>query len=158
VELWDALMAAGRDFGIRPHGLDALDVLRLEKGHFYLGQDTLPDDHPTKLGVSWAVAMDKGPFLGRPSLERMAAFPRTRKLVGLEFDRTPQRGAPLYAGSEIVGRVTSCAHSASLGRAIGLGWLRSVGGEFPTTLRANEAAATVVPTPFYDPAGERLRA
>jgi len=47
-ELWDALLRAGREVGLRPHGLDALDVLRLEKGHVYLGQDTLPDDHPWK--------------------------------------------------------------------------------------------------------------
>jgi sarcosine oxidase subunit alpha len=158
VELWDALMKAGRAFGIAPHGLDALDVLRLEKGHLYLGQDTLPDDHPTKLGLGWAVAMDKPSFIGRTALERMAALPSERKLVGLAFDRTPQRGAPLYAGDRIVGRVTSCAHSAALGRAVGLGWLRAIEGEFPASLRAFEVPATVVPTPFYDPEGAKVRA
>jgi sarcosine oxidase subunit alpha len=158
VELWTALMSAGADLGIAPHGLDALDVLRLEKGHIYLGQDTLPDDHPAKLGLGWAVAMDKGSFVGRTSIERMASFPAERKLVGLAFDHTPQRGAPLYAGEEIAGRVTSCAWSRALGRDIGLGWVRSVDGEFPTVLRAGIVPATVVSTPFYDPSGERLRA
>jgi sarcosine oxidase subunit alpha len=157
-ELWDALMTAGRDLGIRPHGLDALDVLRLEKGHIYLGQDTLPDDHPGKLGLAWAVAMDKPAFVGKVALERMGALPLQRRLVGLRFDATPQRGVPLTLDGRVVGRVTSCAISPSLGYPIGLGWLRAVDGAFPERLRAGEALATVVPTPFYDPEGARVRA
>jgi sarcosine oxidase subunit alpha len=159
VELWDALMDAGRDLSIRPHGLDALEILRMEKGHFYLGQDTLPDDHPAKLGLSWAVAMDKPSFIGKVALERMAEIPVERKFVGLAFEgAVPGRGVPLYAGDRIVGRVTSCAESRVLQRAIGLGWLRAVDGEFPSVLRAEERTARVVPTPFYDPEGARLRA
>jgi sarcosine oxidase subunit alpha len=158
VELWDALLRAGRNLGIRPHGLDALDILRSEKGHVYIGQDTLPDDHPRKLGFGFAVAMDKGPFIGRMALERMDGFPLERKLVGLEFEGTPQRGMPLRAGDRVVGRVTSCVRSPALERTIGLGWLRQVDGEFPSSLRAGDAVATVVPTPFYDPEGARVRA
>lgn len=158
VELWDALLLAGEDLGIRPHGIDALDVLRLEKGHLYVGQDTLPDDHPEKLGLGFAVAMDKGPFVGRAALARMADLPAERKLVGLTFDGTPQRGMPLHHDGRVVGRITSSAWSPACGRAIGLGWLRSVDGSFPTSLRAGDIEATVVSTPFYDPEGARLRA
>jgi glycine cleavage system aminomethyltransferase T len=137
-----------------------LEILRLEKGHIYLAQDTLPDDHPAKLGMSWAVAANKPSFIGRLGLERMAEFPLERKLVGLEFDgdASTLRGAPLYAGDRIVGRVTSCANSQALGRAIGLGWIRAVDGEFATQLRAGKTPASVVETPFYDPRGEKLRA
>jgi sarcosine oxidase subunit alpha len=159
VELWDALLDAGADLGIRPHGLDALEVLRMEKGHMYLGQDTLPDDHPGKLGLGWAVAMDKPTFVGKRALERMAQIPIERKLVGLTFEGSvPQRGVPLYADGAIVGRVTSCGRSEALRRSIGLGWLRAVDGSFPTELRAGNTTATVTPTPFYDPEGARLRA
>jgi len=158
IELWDALLQAGAGLGIRPHGLDTLDVLRLEKGHVYLGQDTLPDDHPGKLGLGWAVAMDKPAFVGKVSLERMSSFPLERKLVGLEFEGEPQRGVPLYLGDRVVGRVTSCARSEALGREIGLGWLRAVDGGFPSSLRAGDVPARVVPRPFYDPEGARLRA
>lgn len=158
VELWDALIQAGAQWDIRPHGLDALDLLRLEKGHVYLAQDTLPDDHPTKLGLGWAVAMDKGEFIGRSSMERMAALPLERKLVGLRFDAQPQRGSPLTMGDSIVGRVTSCADSPVLGYAVGLGWLQTVRGEFPTELTANGVNCRVVSTPFYDPEGARVRA
>jgi sarcosine oxidase subunit alpha len=157
-ELWDALLDAGGAFELRPHGLDALDVLRLERGHVYLGQDTLPDDHPWKLGLGWAVAMDKAGFVGRTALERMLALPLERRLVGLAFDAEPQRGSPLSFGGRIVGRVTSCAWSPALGRSIGLGWVRAVDGVFPDKLRARDVPATVVDRPFYDPEGARLRA
>lgn len=158
LELWDALLEAGRDLGVRPHGLDALDLLRMEKGHIYLAQDTLPDDHPAKLGMSWAVAIDKPWFVGKASLERMASLPLERRLVGLRFDGDPQRGMPLEIDGRVIGRVTSCGRSPALGFPIGLGWLRAVDGAFPATLRAGSATATVVPTPFYDPEGVRLRA
>jgi sarcosine oxidase subunit alpha len=157
VDLWDRLLAVGADLAIRPHGLDALDLLRLEKGHIYIGQDTLPDDHPYKLGLGFAVAIDKGPFVGRRSLERMAALPLERRLVGLAFEGVPARGMPLVAGGEIVGRVTSCGTSPSAG-PIGLGWVRSVDGALPTELVAGPVVAHVAPMPFYDPAGERLGA
>jgi len=158
VELWDALLEAGHAWDIRPHGLDALDLLRLEKGHIYLAQDTMPDDHPGKLGLSWAVEASKPWFVGKASLERMAALPLQRRLLGLEFDRAPQRGAPLSVDGRIVGRVTSCGTSEVLGRHIGLGWVRCVDGVFPETLNAGALTARVAPTPFYDPEGVRLRA
>jgi sarcosine oxidase subunit alpha len=157
VELWDALLAAGAPWDISPHGLDALDVLRLEKGHVYLAQDTMPDDHPAKLGLGWAVAADKPAFVGKRALERMDAFPLQRRLVGLRFDGPPQRGHPLTLDGTIVGRITSCAVSDAAGGPIGLGWVRSIDGVFAEVLAAGDVTATVSPTPFYDPEGVRLR-
>ena len=111
-----------------------------------------------KLGLGWAVSMDKDDFVGKRALERMDALPLERKLVGLRFDGAPLRGAPLMVDDQVVGRVTSCATSVAVGAPIGLGWLRTVDGVFPETLRSGRATATVVPTPFYDPEGVRLRA
>ena len=164
-DLWDALVREGSAWDLHPHGLDALELLRLEKGHIYLGQDTLPDDTPAKLRMNWAVAMDKDWFIGKRALERIAELPFTRKLVGLEFDRPPEnvaelRGAPLLVGGHVVGRVTSAERSIVLDRPIGLGWIRASEGGFPAALDvAGEGGvrARAVPTPFYDPAGERLR-
>ena len=158
-ELWAAIVERGAEFGLRPHGLDALEVLRLEKGHLYVGQDTLPDDTPAKLGLGWAVAPGKRSAATR-ALERLAALPLERKLVGLEFERggAELRGVPLQAGGRILGRVTSAARSPILERSIGLGWIRQEpDGGFPDELRADGTLARVVPTPFLDPAGERLR-
>ena len=117
----------------------------------------MPDDHPAKLGLDWAVASGKDDFVGKRALERMAALPLERRLVGLRFDGTPQRGMPLSLGDAVLGRVTSCTVSAAVGAPIGLGWLRAVDGVFPETLRSGDVTATVVPTPFYDPEGVRMR-
>jgi sarcosine oxidase subunit alpha len=158
-ELWSALVAAGADLGLRPHGLDTLEILRLEKGHPFLGQDTLPDDTPDKLGLGWAVDTGKERFVGKLALERLGAAPVGRRLVGLRFDGggSELRGMPLHAGGRIAGRVTSAARSPTVRATIGLGWImRGDDGAFPDELRAGRIAATVTPTPFYDPAGERL--
>ncbi len=64
---------------------------------------------------------------------------------------------PLTVGDSIVGRVTSSASSPVLDRAIGLGWIRSGDEGFPTELRAGSTVGRVVPTPFYDPEGARVR-
>ena len=163
VELWRALEAEGRAWGQRPHGLDALELLRLEKGHVYLGQDTMPDDTPTKLGMPWAVDASKPWFIGKLALERLAALPVGRRLVGLEFTGGPHdtaslRGEPLLVGEAVVGRITSAERSPALGRGIGLGWVRTHDAAVPDRLEtAPGAVAVVVPIPFYDPHGGRVR-
>jgi sarcosine oxidase subunit alpha len=163
-DLWEALLRTGGDLGIMPHGLDALELLRLEKGHVYLGQDTLPDDTPAKLGLGWAVRGADTPwFVGRPALGRLAGLPPTRRLAGLAFEDAPEdasalRGQPLTVDGVVSGRITSAERSDALGSAIGLGWIRAVDGVFPDRLRAGQTLARVVPTPFYDPEGVRLRA
>jgi len=118
----------------------------------------LPDDHTAKLGLEWAVPMDKPGFVGKAALERMRALPLERTLVGLRVEGEPRRGVPLLADGRVVGRVTSCARSEAAGGTIALGWIRAMDGSFPTELFAGESPAAVVPTPFYDPEGARLRA
>jgi len=161
-QLWDSLQRAGRDLGVSPFGLEALELLRLEKGHVYLGQDTLPDDTPAKLGLARAVDMTKPWFVGKAALERLAELPPTRRLAGLIFEEATDygaalRGAPLTVGAAVVGRVTSAERSPVLDRAIGLGWIRRAGDGFPDELRAGNTIARTVPTPFYDREGTRVR-
>jgi sarcosine oxidase subunit alpha len=162
-ELWEALLEAGRGWDLRPHGLDALELLRLEKGHVFLGQDTMPDDTPAKLGMSWAVAMDKPWFVGKKALERMAELPIGRRQVGLEFVGGPEatsdlRGEPLIVGDRMIGRVTSAERSPVLERAIGLGWVRVEGDALPGSLATGSGVPVrIVPRPFYDPEGGRMR-
>jgi sarcosine oxidase subunit alpha len=162
-ELWSALMNAGAALDVRPFGLDALELLRLEKGHPYIGQDTLPDDTPAKLGLGWAVDMHKAWFVGKAALERLATIPLRRRLTGVTFDGGPEdaaelRGMPVMAGGGIVGRVTSAATSPEVGSPIGLAWIRTVDDRIPVDdLRAGDARVTVAPMPFYDPNGGRLR-
>ena len=157
VELWRALLDLGADMGIRPHGLQALFGLRLEKGHVIVGMDTELDTTPRRLGMDWAVRMEKPRFIGRASLERTAKLPDHRRWVGFTMDGpAPAEGAPIWSGGEVVGNVTGSWQSPLLGKALMLGWLRRT--PFPTHVEIDGQKAVVTPTPFYDPEGHRARA
>jgi glycine cleavage system T protein len=157
VELWRALMALGNDMGIAPHGLQALFGLRLEKGHVIVGMDTELDTTPGRLGMDWAVRMEKPFFIGRASLERTSKLPQTRRWVGFTMDgEAPIEGAPIWSSGEIVGNVTGSWASPTLGKALLLGWQKRA--PFPDEVEIDGRRAVVTPTPFYDPEGLRARA
>ena len=157
VELWRALMDLGRDLGVRPHGLQALFGLRLEKGHVIVGMDTELDTTARRLGMDWAVRMDKPRFIGRAALERTAKLPDHRRWVGFTMPgRAPIEGAPIWSEGEVVGNVTGSWASPVLGKALMLGWLRRT--PFPDRVEIDGREAIVSPTPFYDPEGRRARA
>ena len=157
VELWRALMELGADLGIRPHGLQALFGLRLEKGHVIIGMDTELDTTPRRIGMDWAVRMEKPRFIGRAALERTAKLPDHRRWVGFTMEGpAPAEGTPIWTGDDVVGNVTGSWTSPMLGKALMLGWLRRT--PFPTNVVIDGRAAQVTPTPFYDPEGHRARA
>ncbi len=157
VELWRALMAAGRDLGIAPHGLQALQGLRLEKGHVIVGMDSELDSTPRRLGMEWAVKMDKPDFVGRTALARTAGLPDPRRLVGLTMPGSaPMEGSPIWSDRQIVGHVSSSFASPLLGHAVMLGWLKRT--PFPDEVMVDGRSAVAVAPPFYDPEGGRARA
>ena len=157
VELWRALLELGADLGIRPHGLQALFGLRLEKGHVIVGMDTELDTTPRRLGMDWAARMDKPFFIGRAALERTSKLPDHRRWVGFTMDGpAPLEGAPIRSDGEVVGNVTGSWDSPLFGRALMLGWLRRT--PFPDRVEIDGREAVVTPTPFYDPEGHRARA
>ena len=157
VELWQTLMAAGRDLGIRPHGLQALFALRLEKGHVIIGMDTEMDSTPRRLNMDWAVKLDKADFIGRTALLRTAGLDDHRRLFGLTLEGpAPVEGAPIWIGDDIVGHVTSSFHSPGLGKTVMLGWQKHT--PFADAVTIDGRRAQVAPTPFYDPEGARARA
>ncbi len=158
VELWRALMAAGADLGIVPHGLQALFGLRLEKGHVIVGMDTELDTTPRRIGMDWAARMDKPWFIGRTALERTASIPDDRRWVGFSMDGpAPVEGTPIFDadGREVIGNVTGSWTSPVLGKALMLGWQRRPPHADRVTIDGREAVVT--PTPFYDPEGHRAR-
>jgi sarcosine oxidase subunit alpha len=167
VELWDALVEAGRDLGLVPHGLEALKLLRLEKGHILISQDTDFDTSPAKVGLNWAVRMDKPFFVGRASLERLASIPLLKRLVPIRFDGSsaPDEGAQLMLHAERIGYLTSSRYSRLLGYGVALGWVHvGAGGSLPATVEAvsengrRRDIGTIAHGPFYDREGARLRA
>src|SRR3546814_10705392 len=84
--LWDALLEAGKPQGIRPFGVEAQRVLRLEKGHIIVGQDTDGLTHPYEADMAWAIGKSKPYFMGGRSIAIQNARGLTRKLVGFTID------------------------------------------------------------------------
>ncbi|MDX2098901.1 MAG: FAD-dependent oxidoreductase, partial [Leptolyngbyaceae cyanobacterium bins.59] len=165
--LWDVLMKAGAAFSIRPFGVEAQRLLRLEKGHLIVGQDTDGLTTPFEASLEWAVKLDKPFFIGQRSLQIISQRPPKQKLVGFmlapEFKGIPPQECHLViAGNEIAGRVTSIAFSPTLQRYIGLAYVQpqmaEVGKQF--SIRGADRTlitATISPIPFYDPENQRQR-
>ena len=162
--LWDALMEAGREAGIRPFGVEAQRLLRLEKGHIIIGQDTDGLTHPYEADMPWAVSTKKPFFIGKRAIEVQTRRPLARKLVGFTLadgsDPLPEECHLTVRAGEIVGRVTSVARSPALGRVIGLAYVAPDQTEVGATFHIKGAggrliAAEVVPIPFYDPDNQR---
>lgn len=159
--LWDTLMAAGKAEGIRPFGVEAQRLLRLEKGHIIISQDTDGLTTPSEAGLDWAVKFDKPFFVGKRSLQIVAKKPLRQTLVGFMLNQDFTGAAPkechlAVQGDKIVGRITSIAWSPSLQRHIGLAFVSPELAAVDTPLNfrlsgGGLVAAKVVPTPFYDP-------
>jgi 4-methylaminobutanoate oxidase (formaldehyde-forming) len=126
-QVWDRLMAAGQDFGIRPGGYRALDSLRMEKGYRYYGTDLTLLDNPLEAGLGFCVRFDKGDFNGREALIAAKAAGITRRLrtllVGEQEYVTVYGGEAVYADGSIVGRLRSCAYGFTVRRNIAYSYL-----------------------------------
>ncbi|RNJ41160.1 aminomethyltransferase [Mesorhizobium erdmanii] len=163
-ELWRAIGEAGKAFGIRPFGLEAQRLMRLEKGHVIIGQDTDGMTTPEELDMSWAVANSKPFFVGKRSLEIRSKTLSSRKLVGFALDRMPTAGLQesnlVVKNGSIAGFITSIAFSPTLGKVIGLAYADRLDANLGAriVLRSSDGSehqAEVVSPHFYDP--ENLR-
>ncbi|MCP4359051.1 MAG: FAD-dependent oxidoreductase [Chloroflexi bacterium] len=170
--LWKTIMQAGEAFDISPFGVEAQRILRLEKAHIIVGQDTDALSDPLGANMAWAVKLDKGDFLGIRALTRIADEGLKQKLVGFKMvDKTivPEEGLQIVRpnthapiGLEIIGWVTSSRYSPTLDEVIGLCWLplemAGQGGAMFTIRREGQLVeARVHHGAFYDPDGLRLR-
>jgi len=159
VRLWDALMEAGKAFDIRPFGVETQRLLRLEKGHVIISQDTDGMTHPAEIDMGWAVSRNKPFFVGRRSVDILEAQPMTRKLVGFTLPKgslQPLEGHLVLSGPDISGNVTSCEYSETLGQVIGLAYAgfdqSQPGQHIPIRVEGGiMVQATVVKLPFFDP-------
>jgi len=161
--LWDALMEAGKDFDIRPFGVETQRLLRLEKGHVIIGQDTDGMTHPAEIDMGWAVSRSKPFFVGKRSIDILEAQPLKRKLVGFSLPKDssqPLEGHLVLNGPDISGNVTSCEYSQTLGQIIGLAYAAAEqatpGSRIPIRVEGGELVhASVVKLPFFDPDNQR---
>lgn len=164
VALWDALMQAGRSFGITPAGYKALDSLRLEKCYRYWSADMTPAESPYEAGLAFAVKLNKGEFLGRAALARQKEEGVTRRLVPLLLgDQVVIYGgeAVSYEG-RVISRARSGGYGYTLGQTIALSYLpielARVGQVVQVEIFGDRVPATVGPDPLYDARGDKLRA
>jgi sarcosine oxidase subunit alpha len=161
--LWSKLLEAGAAFDIRPFGVEAQRLLRLEKRHVIVGVDTDALSNPYEAGMAWVAKIDKADFIGRSALSQQARAEPQQNLVGfiMNGDAVPQDGAAILVNGTLAGRVTSARYSPKNGKAVGLAWLMGAsaaeGTEIQVRLNGSTAPARVVNEAFYDPAGERLR-
>jgi aminomethyltransferase len=164
--VWDAIWAAGEPKGIKPLGLEALDILRIESGLIFAGYEFDDQVDPFEAGIGFAVglATDED-FIGREALIERKEHPQ-RRLVGLELtgNETAGHGDPIYVGRQKVGVVTSGTRSPILRRSIALARNSIQYAEIGTEVEVGKLdglqkriPAKVVRFPFYDPDKTRPR-
>ncbi|QYA26541.1 glycine cleavage system aminomethyltransferase GcvT [Gramella sp. MT6] len=154
-QIWDEVMKAGKDFGIKPIGLAARDTLRLEMGYCLYGNDIDDTTSPIEAGLGWITKFNKD-FINSEELKKQKEDGPKRKLVAFELDERgiPRQGYDIVdENGKKIGEVTSGTMSPSLEKGIGLGYVPSdiagVGNKVSIQIRKKAVSATQVKLPFY---------
>ena len=161
--LWDAIMEAGKEFDIKPFGVETQRLLRLEKGHIIIGQDTDATAYPEEINMSWAVGKNKPFFIGQRSINILNSKKPTRQLIGYTIDHgqaiVKESHLCFNQNNRLIGRVTSVGQSAILDKTIGMALIEpehsAVDSRFIIRADNTNVQATVVPLPFYDAENKR---
>ena len=165
---WDLIAKAGADFGIRSFGIEAQNVMRMEKGHIIIGSETEQRTtlHDVGLGFLWCRSKPEAKTVGAVALRQTESQPNRLKLVGFEMQnprRTTSDGS-IVVDEKIRGWVCIARFSHALGKSVGMALVDEPLAAEGTLLQIFEdgcggklARAHVVPMPFYDPEGQRMR-
>jgi len=158
VKVWEAILEAGKEFGITPCGLGARDTLRLEAGMCLYGNDIDETITPLEAGLGFVVKLKKDTFIGKEALTKQKAEGIERKRVGLIM---LERGVPrphheVWKDGEKIGHVTSGTFSPILERGIAMAYIpiqqATESNKVAVKVRDKFVEAQVVRFPFYDPA------
>jgi aminomethyltransferase len=154
-QVWNKVFEAGQPFGIKPIGLAARDTLRLEMGFCLYGNDINDSTSPLEAGLGWITKFTKD-FTNSENLKKQKEAGVTKKLVGFELS---ERGIPRHdyeivdADGNNIGIVTSGTMAPSLGKGIGMGYVKTefsaIDSNIYIQIRNNKVAAKVVKLPFY---------
>jgi len=161
--LWEALLESGRESNIRPFGVEAQRLLRLEKRHVIVGVDTDALTNPYEADMGWAVKLDKPDFVGKAFLSTAAKDLSRERLIGfvLSGSGVPEDGSAVVVNGKLAGRVTSSRHSPAQQAAVGLAWVKvshaQEGASIEVRVDGRPVQARVTMQPFYDLEGGRLR-
>lgn len=162
--LFHELMRVGRDLGLRPFGLRALDSLRIEKAYGGWGTEFAQNVTPQMCGLDRHVAADKGDFVGRDAFLRASEAAPAERLVLLAVDTldADARGwEPVWSGERRVGYITSGAFGHTVGLSLAMAYVETAaldaGAPLEVSVVGDRYAARVLPDCPYDPAGTRMR-
>ncbi|MGJ8665858.1 MAG: glycine cleavage system aminomethyltransferase GcvT [Patiriisocius sp.] len=154
-QVWEKVMEAGADFGIKPIGLAARDTLRLEMGYCLYGNDIDDTTSPLEAGLGWITKFNKD-FVNSEALKKQKEHGVEKTLIAFELDERgiPRQGYDIVDGNgNKIGNVTSGTMSPSMNKGIGLGYVpvvfKDVGSKINIQIRKNAVPATVVKLPFY---------
>jgi aminomethyltransferase len=153
--IWDELLSAGAEFGIKPAGLGARNTLRLESKMALYGHEIGASISPLEADLAWIVKFKKGDFIGRDALVKQKEEGVTRKLIGFEMlgRGIGRDGYEVHVDGAAAGWVTSGGPAPTLNKNIGLCYLPSAQAEMGRTIhvmvRNQPVEAVTVPTPFY---------
>jgi dimethylglycine dehydrogenase len=163
--IFDALMAAGAAFGIKPFGIRAMDSLRLEKSYKLVGRELSIEYAALESGLERFVDFDKGPFLGRDALVTWCGKGFENKIVTLEVqgvsDADARGSEPVTKDGVMVGRTTSGGYGWRTGKSLALAMVKpelsNIGSEVDVRILGETRRAVVVPDSPYDPKNAALR-
>ncbi len=167
--LYDAILAAGDEFGLKHAGYHAMNALRLEAGYRHWGHDITDEDTPLEAGLGFAVGWEKRSFRGREVLLAQREVPRTKRLIQFRLedaDRLLYHDEPIFRDGLLVGRTSSGMWSYVQNRCLAMGYLNYPGGVTKDWLEAGtyeiEVALERIPATasirsFYDPMSRRVR-
>ncbi len=153
--IWNEILDAGQEFGIKPCGLGARNTLRLEAKMALYGHEIHASITPYEADLGWIVKMNKGDFTGKAALAKQKEQGLTRKLVGFEMSGRGigRDGYEVYLDGAAAGWVTSGGPSPTLNKNIGLCYLpidrAKPGARIQIMIRNQPVEAITVPTPFY---------
>ncbi len=153
--LWRVLM----DQGVKPCGLGARDILRLEAGMMLSGQDFDASTNPFEAGLAWLVDFDGSDFIGKTSLLEIRRLGIKRKIVGFKIKGRgiARSGYSIFKSSKEVGNVTSGGYAPALGVSVGLGYvpveLSRIGTGIDILIRGKMVSAQIVDRRFYKKGG-----
>ena len=164
--VFDALMEAGRDLGLGPLGIRAMDSMRLEKSYRMVGTELSIEYAAFESGLDRFVHLNKSDFIGRDALTRWRERGFANRLVTMEVHGTGDADAlgnnPIFKDGELVGRATGGGFGFRVGKSLALGMVRPDLARVGTGLRMDvlgaACEATVIPESPWDPYNERLRA
>jgi aminomethyltransferase len=159
LSIWNELLTVGKSSGLKPAGLGARDLLRLEMAYLLYGNDISEDTTPVEAATEWVVDLNKGDFIGRKVLQRQEDSGVTKRLVAFELTQkaVPRHGFKILSdnasGGKEIGEVTSGNLSPILQKGIGLGYVpaqvATVGSSICIDIRGRAMPAVIARPPFY---------